>query len=138
MVGVIQVRIDARGALKSFTKLGHFVRIDMPRLTQTEAKKGAAYAASIAPFRSGALVQAIKAHQTEKSKGTIGWAVVSRTPRNKENNNPRGVPYHAYLEYGENVLIRGGRTQRYMQATYEKLRKDYPRIIDRELGRKIK
>lgn len=100
------------------------MNIVLKRISKSLAEKGAIHARDIAPLRSGALIQGI-APVTAQARGAKGRFevnsyVLSRLPANIANNNPHGVPYHAWLEFGRFVKIhKPRRVQRYMTATAE-------------------
>ena len=106
--------------------IGAFQSIEIPRVMKKLIEAGTDYARRIAPRRSGALIQGIVGAVTPGARGRGGrfistGTIISRKPENLAgvNNNPRNVPYNIYLEYGRQVNVRNGRTQRYMEATAE-------------------
>lgn len=104
------------------------LRLEMPKVVASEAQRGAMYARSIAPVRTGALMQAIGASM---SGNNSSWVVVSRNPA-QSRGRPR--PYHVMMHDRApgfpNIShrIRTGEPK-YMDKTYENLRKGFPEKI---------
>jgi hypothetical protein len=133
----IRVTINDKQVLKKLKSLNKFMEMSIPELTNKQADEGAAYAASIAPRDTGALIQAIGS--IHSMRGTRSTAqIVSRTPPNIRNNNPRNYPYQIVLEMGKSVNVRGGRHQRYMHDTMTWLEEKYPRLVSEGLTTVIK
>lgn len=126
------VRIDGLQKLnKKFKRIQDFASIKVGKLSEQQAQEGASMAASLAPFDTGALIQAI-AYQ--RGRGTA-WEIVSRQPKKQRNR-----PYHLWMHGldGRNTgpYIKTG-DERYMFTTYEALKSSYPKKISSELNKTI-
>lgn len=137
---MISIEIDMSDMTTLTKQFEQLVNVRLPNVTQVQALEGAHYAASIAPRRTGALIQAISfekkgAIRDARGRFAGGSLIVSRTP---SMNNPRGVPYHYWLETGRLVNVRGGRTQRYMQATADWINERFYDKVSNEINKSLK
>lgn len=111
-----------------------WLQLEVPVISKEEAEKGKAYAASIAPKQTGALISAINTRKNSSNSYTL----VARTP--KGNNNPRRVPYQVYLHYGKRGNYSGGKKSgdhQFMNTTYDFLLNRYPKRMEQELERQL-
>lgn len=142
MVKLVTVRILRNESKQLVREIFDLSGVGIPQLTKKMAEAGANHARSIAPKRTGALIQGIglssKTNSDRKGRFTAGSQILSRTPENIRNNNPYNAPYQYFLEYGRTVNVRGGRVQRYMAATVEWLEKEFEDEMSRQLDKAFK
>ena len=113
-----------------------FVRMELPKITQDEAEKGATYARNIAPLRTGALIQSIGT----ASRGKNTYSVVSRMPRGQKRRDGKPRPYHAMMHGLASPDTSGHRfngDNKYMFTTLKRLKEGYPRRVRSRLRRAI-
>lgn len=125
------MRADTSQVRKWANQFGSWIQIELPKITEQQAREGKKYAREIAPIDTGELIRAIGIREGDSKSYTI----VSRTPSGK--SNPRKVPYQVYLHEGKAVNIRNSRRQRYMNETYDYIKKSYPNRVERALDKQI-
>jgi hypothetical protein len=123
------VRVDGTNQLnKKFSDMVDFGRIKLGNLTKDSAMQGASMAASMAPNRTGHLIQAIGYGKTEDKS----WVIQSKQPKG-ERNRPYHLWMHGLGKYPQvkNYIHSG--TPNYMEVTYDNLTSIYPKKVISEL-----
>jgi len=120
-------------------KVDKLMNMSIPTTVKGLLNGGVNHARNIAPMKSGGLIQGIELSPSrDKGRFVAGGSIISRTPPNIKNNNPHNEPYHIYLEYGPTVMIRNGRTQRYMKATADWLQERAAKEVAKTLRETLK
>lgn len=139
------MRIDlevkgTQGVIRTMGKIQRWANLEVPKLTFDQAEEGKRFAASIAPRKTGQLINNIAV----ASRRGKGFALISRMPKGQNRAIPR--PYHYFMHgiradgfpyYDTRNNIRTG-DPRFMFTTAEYLRKRYPDKILKSLDRTIK
>ena len=135
---MVKISVDWKGATelhRYFNRLGSWLQLELPMLTQQQAVEGKEFAAGIAPNQTGALISAIGIRKGSDKE----YNIVSRVP--KGASNPRNVPYQVYLHAGARGNYRGGKKSgdhQYMETTYNHIKNRYPQRVERALDKQLK
>lgn len=118
--------------VKNMNRLVRWVNLEVPKITEEQATRGARFARDIAPKDTGALIQAIEA--VKEGRGSA-YRIVSRTPKHRDG---RLRPYNYYLHEGVTVNIKNGREQRYMKVTARMIAENFPKEVMNSLRKRVK